>query len=169
MNMPIRIRTPGIKKAVYIGNGTSFQTSSFPSGPDAEVSLQHLEGCLIVVLFGPQKPDEECVAYITVEVLLPLYQVPASKHVHQCPHGCGSGSGWFWEDRSGSVLEWKLYPDPHWSKNSGALEAQNEAKRAVDAHNGAAEAQNAAVEGLYTSGRKFGLLGWGAGSESGSA
>jgi hypothetical protein len=59
-----------------------FQIYSFPSGPDAEVSLQHLEGRLIVVLFGPQKPDEECVAYITVEVLLPLYQVPAIKHIH---------------------------------------------------------------------------------------
>ncbi len=60
----------------------NFQTSSFPSGPDTEVSLQHLECSLVVVLFGPQKPDEECVAYITVEVLLPLYQVPANKYIH---------------------------------------------------------------------------------------
>jgi hypothetical protein len=80
MNLPIRIRNPGIKKHVYIEKWLSFQTSSFPSGPDAEVSLQHLECRLVVVLFGPQKPDEECIAYITVEVLLPLYQVPANKY-----------------------------------------------------------------------------------------
>ncbi len=34
------------------------------------------------------------------------------------------------------------------SKNSGALEAQNGAWRAVDAHNGGVEAQNGALEGL---------------------
>jgi hypothetical protein len=80
---------PRKKITVYFGKWLRFQTSSFPSGPDAEVSLQHLECRLIVVLFGAQKPDKECVAYITVEVLLPLYQVPANKHVHHCPHGCG--------------------------------------------------------------------------------
>jgi hypothetical protein len=95
MNMSIRIRNPGINKPVYIEKWLSFQTSSFPSGPDTKVSLQHFEGSLIVVLFGPQKPDEKCVAYITVEVLLPLYQVPANKQNTSMSAGlprCGSGS-----------------------------------------------------------------------------
>ncbi len=53
----------------------------------------------------------------------------------------------------------KMEPDQHYlSQNSGAPSAQMEQWRAADAHNGGVEAQNGALEGLYTSGRQFASL-----------
>jgi hypothetical protein len=61
----------------------------------------------------------------------------------------------------------QLDPDLHQGQNSRAIEAQNVAigPRALEAHNGGAEASNGVVEGLYTSGRRFASLWWWAGSD----
>ncbi len=73
-------------------------------------------------------------------------------------------------DPHGSVLFLKVYPDqdphysenlgpePHLSQNEKVLKAQN---RAADAYNGGLEAELGALEGLYTSDRRFLSLGAG--------
>jgi hypothetical protein len=53
----------------------------------------------------------------------------------------------------------KLDADPHWSQNSKWLERLKiEALRGMDAYNAGLEAQNGALGGLDTSGRRFPLL-----------
>ncbi len=46
-------------------------------------------------------------------------------------------------------------PDSHHSQNSGAAEAQKKLWRAWEAYNGCGGAQNGALKGLQTNGRRF--------------
>jgi hypothetical protein len=62
--------------------------------------------------------------------------------------GCGSGSALFWKLESDPHLNEKLSLDAHQRRNSGAVEAQNEARKGVYAHKGGEKAYNGTVEGL---------------------